>query len=349
MERLLLCLRYHESQRDAKHNRKNIKENFSQRSSVINGTPLQSISLMNFPRTRKKGTRLLTKLGILGIVGAALIVAACGGGSDENGAEPTQQPTSGGNSNQEVGKEEFGMTEEQLVTAIEDTEAAIADCMDVEGFEYIPIDPVSFRNLMASLASVPGLSDEEFVAQYGYGFTTQPPKETFQFGDENKAVFDSLSDSDKVSYLRALLGDNTQATFVYMLENEDFEGAGGCTKEAIDQVFTAEQRNPNFQNPFDVLVAQDPRVIDATKNWSECMSEEGFDFESPEEAEDQIIARFDALIQGRDPATLEGSEKEELEQLQGEEKAIAAADLVCQEEFLVPVEEQVERDISGRN
>jgi hypothetical protein len=196
---------------------------------------------------------------------------------------------------------------------------------------------------------VPGLSDEEFVAQYGYGFTTQPPKETFQFGDENNAIFDSLSDSDKVAYQRALLGDNTQATFVYMLENEDFEGAGGCTKEAIDQVFTAEQRNPNFQNPFDVLVAQDPRMIDATKNWSECMSEEGFDFESPEEAEDEIIARFDALIQGRGPATLEGAEKAALEQLQGEEKAIAAADLACAEEFLVPVEEQVERDISGRS
>jgi hypothetical protein len=291
---------------------------------------------------------LLAKIGALWVIGGVLVLAACGGGSDENGDAQTQQPTSADGS-EEVGKEEFGMTEEQLVNAIEDAEAAIADCMAAEGFEYIPIDPVTFRNLMSSLASVPGLSDEEFVAQYGYGFTTQPPNEQFDPGLENKAIFDNLSPEDQVAYQRALLGDNTQASLVYMLENEDFEGAGGCTKAAIDQVFSEEQRNPNFQNPFDVQVAQDPRMIDATAEWAACMGESGYDFESPEDAEDQLIERFDALTQGRDPATLEGSEQEELIQLQGEERAIAAADLACAEEFLIPVEEQVERDISGRN
>ena len=58
-----------------------------------------------------------------------------------------------------------------------------------------------------------------------------------------------------------------------MVENEDFEGAGGCTKAAIEASFTAEQRNPNFTDPFDVQVAQDPRMIDATKEWATCMSE----------------------------------------------------------------------------
>ena len=72
-----------------------------------------------------------------------------------------------------------------------------------------------------------------------------------------------------------------RATFVFMLENEDFEGAGGCTKTAIEEVFTAEQRNPNFTNPFDVQVAQDPRMIDATKEWSACMSEDGYDLRKP--------------------------------------------------------------------
>ena len=134
-----------------------------------------------------------------------------------------------------------------------------------------------------------------------------------------------------------------------MLENEDFEGAGGCTKTAIEEVFTAEQRNPNFTNPFDVQVAQDPRLIDATKEWATCMSEDGYDYESPEDAEDQIIERYDALVKGQDPTTLTGSDADALADLQAEEKAVAAADLICAEEFLIPVEEQVERDISGRN
>ena len=291
---------------------------------------------------------MVAKISILWIIGGALVLSACGG-SDEKTPDQTQQPTSGGNGNQEVGKEEFGLTEEGLVTAIEDTESAIATCMAGEGFEYVPIDPVTFRNGMASLGSVPGLSDEEFVSQYGYGYTTLPPKQKFDFGDENAAIFNDLPAADQVAYERALLGENTQATFVYMLENEDFEGAGGCTKSAIEEVFTAEQRNPNFTNPFDVQVAQDPRVIDATEKWAACMRDDGYDFESQQDAEDQIIDELDSLTKGQDPTTLTGSDADALTDLQAEEKAIAAADLVCAEEFLIPVEEQVERDISGRN
>jgi hypothetical protein len=296
----------------------------------------------------QKENGLVAKICTLWIIGGVLVLAACGG-SDEKTPDQTQQPTSGGNGGQEVGKEEFGLTEEGLVTAIEDTETAIATCMAGEGFEYIPVDPVTFRNGMASLGSVPGLSDEEFVSQYGYGYTTLPPKQKFDFGEENAAIFNDLPAADQVAFERALLGENTQATFVYMLENEDFEGAGGCTKAAIEEVFTAEQRNPNFTNPFDVQVAQDPRVIDATEKWAACMREDGYDFESPQDAEDQIIDGLDALTKGQDPTTLTGSDAEALKGLQTEERAIAAVDLQCQEEHLKPVEDQVERDISGRN
>ena len=281
------------------------------------------------------------------MISGVLVLAACGGGSDDSG-EP-QQTTPSGNGTQEVGREEFGMTEEELVSAIEDVEANIATCMTAAGFEYIPIDPVTFREGMSSLSSVPALSDEEFVAQYGYGFTTLPPTQRFRAGEENEAFFNDLSAADQVAYERTLWGDNTQATFVYMLENEDFEGAGGCTKTAIEEVFTEEQLDPNFQNPFDILVEQDPRYVAAVGEWSACMSEAGYDYESPEDAEDELLERFDDLTKGADPTTLTESDAEALVDLQAEERAIALADLACAQEFLIPVEEQVERDISGRN
>jgi len=281
------------------------------------------------------------------MISGVLVVAACGGGSDDSG-EP-QQTTPSGNGTQEIGREEFGMTEEQLVTTIEDVESAIASCMTDAGFEYIPIDPVTFREGMSSLSSVPALSDEEFVAQYGYGFTTLPPTQRFRAGEENEAIFNDLSAADQVAYERTLWGDNTEATFVYMLENEDVEGAGGCTKTAIDEVFTEEQLDPNFQNPFDVLVEQDPRYVAAVKEWSACMSEAGYDYESPEDAEDELLELYDDLVRGADPTTLSESDQAALRDLQDAERAIALADLACAEEFLIPVEEQVERDISGRN
>lgn len=293
---------------------------------------------------------MFAKIGAFWIIGGLLLLAACGG-SDDEGSGETQQPTAnGGNSGSEqVGREEFGLNEEQLVTAIEDTEAKIATCMDAAGFEYVPIDAVTFRDAMGSLTAVPGLSDEEFVAQYGYGFTTLPPLEKFRAGPENQRIFDDLPEADQVAYDRALWGENTEATFVYMLENEDFESAGGCTEEAIQAVFSEEQLNPNFNNPFDVLVEQDTRYIDAVAAWSECMGEAGYDYESPEDAEDQLIERYEDLTNGQDPSTLTGADADALADLQGEERTIALADLACAEEHLIPVEEQVERDLSGRN
>ena len=222
--------------------------------------------------------------------------------------------------------------------------------MQESGFEYVPIDPVTFRDAMDSLTAVPGITEQDFVAQYGYGLTTLPPTQAFGAGEQNKAIFDNLSDADKVAYQRTLLGDNLDATFVIMLENEDLEPAGGCTKTAIDQVFTDEQRNPNFANPFDELVKQDQRMIDALKAWSDCMSESGFDYEDPEDAEEELLERFQSITDGADPATLTGDQKDALTALQGEELAVAAADLECSEGSgkLFEVEAQVERDVSGR-
>ena len=297
----------------------------------------------------QKEKSLFAKISIFWIIGSLLVMAACGGGSDSEGATETQQATAGGNGSGEIGKEEFGTTEEQLVNAIEDTEASIASCMDAAGFEYVPIDPVTFREAMASLAAVPNLSDEEFVTQYGYGFSTLPPVQSFGAGEQNAQIMEALSAEDKVAYERELWGDNTENTFVFMLENEDFEGAGGCTKTAIEQVFTQEQRNPTFENPFDRLVEQDPRYQAAVKAWSDCISEAGYDYESPEDAEDTLLERYNDLTKGQPPETLTGSDQEALTQLQGEERATAGADLICAEEHLIPVEEQVERDISGRS
>jgi len=282
------------------------------------------------------------------IIGGVLVLAACGGGSDEKDAGQTPQPTSGAD-NQQIGREEFGMTEEQLVNAIEAGESRIAECMADAGFEYIPIDSETFRDAMDAQGTVPGLSDEEFIAQYGYGITTLPPTSDFRFGEENQAIFDDLSSEDQVAYGRTLLGENTQATYVNMLEAEDFLPAGGCTETAIKEVYTEEQLSPSFFNPFDALVEQDPRMIAAQQAWSECMADAGYDYEMQGDPEDEFVERLDAITGGADPKTLTGGDKEALTELQGEERAIAKVDFDCAAEHIDAVEQQVERDISGRN
>jgi hypothetical protein len=292
-------------------------------------------------------------LAIVLVALASLVLAACGGGdsdnaSDENGSGDTQDASPNQNGDA-VGTEEFGMTDEELVTAIEEVEASIATCMNAAGFEYIPIDPVTFRDAMDSLTAVPGLTDEEFVDQYGFGLTTLPPTQAFGAGPENQAIVDALSPADQVAYMRTLLGDDNDATFVIMLENEDFQPAGGCTLAAIEEVFSEEQLNPNFTNPFDQLVAQDPRMIDAFAAWSDCMSEAGYDYENEEDIEEELLERLDSVSGGADPATLEGAAKDELAALQAEERAVALEAFDCFEEHVDEVELRVERDVSGRN
>jgi hypothetical protein len=287
---------------------------------------------------------LVTKITPL-VIGSLLILAACGGGDDEKDAQPTPD----GNGSRQIGREEYGMTEEQLVTTIEAAESSIASCMADAGFEYVPIDPVTFRDAMDSQGTVAGLGDEEFVAQYGYGITTLPPTQSFGHGEENMAIFDGLSAGDQVAYTRTLVGDHTQATFVNMLEAEDFLPARGCTLAAIKEVFTQEQLSPSFFNPFDALVEQDSRMIDAQKGWSECMGEAGFDYGAQGDPEDEFVERLEGLTKGDDPATLTGGDKDALTELQGEERAIAQVDTECYAEFVEEVELQVERDISGRN
>jgi len=283
------------------------------------------------------------------IIGGVLVLAACGGGSDEKDAGQTPQPTSGGDGTEQVGREEFGMTEEQLVNAIEAGESRIAECMADAGFEYIPIDSETFRDAMDAQGTVPGLSDEEFITQYGYGITTLPPTSDFRFGEENQAIFDDLSSEDQVAYGRTLVGENTQATYVNMLEAEDFLPAGGCTETAIKEVYTEEQLSPSFFNPFDALVEQDPRMIAAQQAWSECMADAGYDYEMQGDPEDEFVERLDDLAKGADPTTLTGSDADALAELQGEERAIAKVDFDCAAEHIDAVEQQVERDISGRN
>jgi len=288
----------------------------------------------------------LTKIGAVVIAGGVIFLAACGGGASSDSSQ-TQPPKTNGS--QQVGVEEFGMTDEELVRSIERTETLIASCMTEAGFEYVPIDAVTFRSAMDALTSAPGLTDAEFVAQYGYGISTLPPTREFTAGEENARIYSQLPAADQIAYKRTLWGDNVEATFVVMLEVEDFSGAGGCTKEAIDQVFTEQQRNANYVNPFDAQVQQDSRMVDALEKWSGCMRETGYDYENPDDAEREITDRLNAITKGADPRTLAGSDKAALTQLQGEERAVAQADHDCFEQHVTDVERQVERDISGRN
>jgi len=299
-----------------------------------------------------------------------ILAAACSGTSTSPdpsttppvAGQPTGAPSPGQSTptvqNRLPGPEEFGMTTQELVTSVEKVESLIAQCMRDAGFEYIAVDYDTVRKGMVADKSLPGVSDEDFIAQYGYGISTLytglPPQLSelatpaqIGLGEQNVRIFNNLSPADQAAYIRTLFGQNVDATLAVSLETEDFSRTGGCTRAAIEQVFTREQLSATYLNPLDTLIQQDPRMIAALKQFADCVREEGFNYNHPNEIEPDIKNRLDVITGGAPLEALSADARAALTELQGEERAIAAVATACEEDILEPVQVQIERELYG--
>lgn len=259
------------------------------------------------------------------------------------------------------GSEEFGLTRKELVQAIEKVESLIAKYMRQQGFEYVPCDYKTVRRGMVNEKSIPGLSEEEYVELYGFGLSTRytgkPPQLAEGFsaaqvslGERNVEIFKKLSPADQAAYNRALLGKNLDATFAMSLEAENFSRCGGCTLEAIKEVFKPEQLSVTYYNPKDALVNKDPRMKAALRTYSEKMRAAGFSYNHPDEVETDVRKRLDEILRGETPTVdrLSPEQQAGLKKLQEYERKVAKANLKWQEEIFDPVEEKIEKEIYSR-
>jgi hypothetical protein len=282
---------------------------------------------------------------------AAAFLAACGG-------ESSNAPAGG--QDELPGTEEFGLSRQGLVEAIEAVEGHVAECMNEAGFEYVAVDYNTVRRGMTADKSLPGLSERQYFEQYGFGISTlytgKPPQlaeETtpakIGLGQQNVEIFQNLSPADQVAYNRTLFGDNPDATFPVAIETEDFSRTGGCTRAAIEQVFTPEQLSTTYLNPKDALIEQDPRMVEALAEFGECLRAEGFDYTYEREVEPDLKERLYAITSGVPVESLSADAQAALTELQGYERRLAIVVLDCEEEILEPVEDRVERELfAGR-
>ena len=195
-----------------------------------------------------------------------------------------------------LGTEEFGLSPKQLVEAVEKVEGLISKCMREQGFEYVAADYNTVHRGMAADKSLPGLSEKQFIAKYGFGvsttYTGEPPQRGGEYspgkmalGERNVRIFEKLSPADQVAYNRALLGENLSATFAVGLEMENFALSGGCTRKGIEQVFNPDQLKATYYNPKDALVNKDPRMKEALRKYAAEMVKAGFVYSHPDDVE----------------------------------------------------------------
>lgn len=248
------------------------------------------------------------------------------------------------------GKEEFGMTMEELTRRIEEVEQAIGACMAEAGFEYVPVDFSTVRKAMTSDKSAPGLTASQYLAQYGHGITTQPDKPIVRIGlgEQNRKIFDGLRPEDQVAYLHTLLGEDPNATFAFGLESENFSRTGGCTRTAIEQFYNPQELDAQYFNPADAYILADPRSQAALVEYQSCMADGGFPYAHPDDIDVDLQIRYDSITKGRDPAELTGPDAEALARLQAEELAVTAANQTCETTKLEPVLDRVQAELFGR-
>jgi hypothetical protein len=256
------------------------------------------------------------------------------------------------------GTEEFGLTMKQLVKAVEDVENGIAKCMRQQGFEYVPADFKTIRRGMLADKTLPGVDEEEFIEQHGFGISTfytgAAPQLSDGYnparvglGDRNIQIFKNLSPADQVAYNRALLGRNTDATFAVALEQENFSRCGGCTLEAVKKVFKPEQLGATYYHPMDVMINKDPRIKAAVRKWSEAMRDAGFTYNHPDDVEPDLTAKLHAITEGGTTpvAQLPPEQQLALKKLQEYEKRVAVIAFKLQEDIFEPVEEKIEKEM----
>lgn len=260
----------------------------------------------------------------------------------------------------EVGTEEFGLSRRGLVQAIERVEASIAKCMREQGFQYVAPDYRTVRRGMNADKTLPGMTEEEFIAKYGFGISTlytgDPPQLSQGYspakiglGRRNVEIYKGLSPADQAAYNRALLGDGS-ATFAVALEQENFSRTGGCTRAAVEQVFDPEQLKASYYNPKDALINKDPRMKAALREYATAMRRAGFDYDHPDDVETDVQQRLQAVTSGKTipVESMSPEQRAALEKLRDYERRVAVKNQEYQEKYFEPVEERIEKEMFAR-
>ncbi|WP_395153561.1 hypothetical protein [Ilumatobacter sp.] len=248
---------------------------------------------------------------------------------------------------------EFGLTEAEITVRVDAVEQCIATCMSDAGFEYVAVDYATVRQAMDTDSKPSGMKADEFRSQFGYGITTLSltanAQATLGLG-RNVSTRDGLPPSDRAAWVRQLLGESADQTFVVGLDSEDLSRTGGCTRASVTLNFSAGELGPgfvNYQNSDGARIDQDVRVIDAYKAWSTCMRDAGYGYDTSASIDVDLISRLATVTQGADIDTLTGDAAAALTQLQGEELAIAASDHTCDLAHVADIKTKVEVEILG--
>ena len=240
-------------------------------------------------------------------------------------------------------------------------EAAVAQCMKEEGFEYTPVDHDSGSVTFISNSDYEDTQTSAYAKKYGYGIFSYPEEETpvedapeEEFVDPNQDYVSSLSENEQEEFYNTLFGPSPSEN----LSDEEMDAwfsdpaNQGCYGAAQNNAYETENsfyESSEAQDFFDIysdffstVEVENTKIIELNDAWSQCISEKGYNFSSPDEAMQSVYEINESLYTQAinedgsiEPSAQEYKEPdpEVLEEAKEDEIALATADYECQEKL----------------
>lgn len=297
---------------------------------------------------------------------AALVLGACGGGDDAGDAATATTVASPlaallGFSTDPADQE---AQQQRFIDQEREVQQQVAECMRAEGFEYTPQDPAAFMGASPFDDDLP-YDSREWAEKYGFGMSTTAELEGGAFApttpptDPNQAYVESLSETERAAYERALYGDMvdfdpsaTPDTMVTM------PPPSGCDGKARTETDVSSAFYTEFNDELEELyraMENDPDIVAAQTTWSSCMAEEGYTYAGIDEMYQEASEKMNELygmessLTSSPPAGSESDggdstmataigappaiDEEELAEAQAWERKVAVANWDCSREL----------------
>lgn len=293
---------------------------------------------------------------------AALVISACSGAQGNLAGDPPgpSELSSGNGFTKDTDKPEtlneyfdtftFTMDPQELADNVairlrRNEEIKVA-CMKREGFEYIPYEPA----VQTDISSMPGNVDD--AHRFGFEISTRFGEiASFLIEEErtnpNKEIVESLSEAELDAYYTALQGFPR----IRRNENGELENAeyldrdfGGCYGEIAAEALPSSSAQDLFEaldiESMFARMDSSPRKRDIETEWSNCMAEKGYVYQSPDALQGSVrkyfhgkLSKIDGFSRGDETWTRRDRNTDidqvALAALQAEERALAVAYAEC--------------------
>ncbi|MCB2412675.1 hypothetical protein LGT39_07440 [Demequina sp. TTPB684] len=222
---------------------------------------------------------------------AVVLLAGCGGGDTEEGTEDGESITIAGLLGASTGEDTDWAAQEAQV------QEAIAQCMQLEGWEYIPVEQPDGVYEYSEEDELERIKREGLgIAYYTLYQGTDDFVDPYQdWVDPNQEYMESLTEAEREAYYESLYGTEEEqmadsTTEVDPETGEEYTisyGYGaGCQGEAYAEVQGDDPtQSPDYWEAAEKYYTElqerteaDPRIIEANEKWTSCMSDAGFEY-----------------------------------------------------------------------